>query len=112
VLLAVLAFAPPWLSARYTEQALQSGGDPSAALGRARRLDPLSTDPLVAEATLASSPDDIAPLRDAVAKEPRRSDLRLLLARAYARAGRTEEARRQLAAARELDPRNGTLTLR
>jgi O-antigen ligase len=112
VLLAVLAFAPPWLSARYTEQALGGASDSSAALRRARRLDPLSTDPLVAEATLARSPDDIAPLRRAVDKEPRRSDLHLLLARAYARAGRTADARRQLLAARRLDPRGRALTLR
>jgi hypothetical protein len=112
VLLAVLAFAPPWLSARYTEQALQGSGDPTAALRRARRLDPLSTDPLVAQATLASSPGDISPLLRAVEKEPRRSDLHLLLARAYSRAGRDADARRELLAARRLDPHSRSLTLR
>ena len=112
MLLAVLAFAPPWLSARYTEQALRSSSDSSAALRRARRLDPLSIDPLVAEATLASSPGDIAPLRRAVDKEPRRSDLHLLLARAYKKAGREDDARRELLAARRLDPSDSSLTLR
>jgi hypothetical protein len=111
LVVAVLGFAPPWLSARYTEQALQGAGDPSAALGRARRLDPLSTDPLLAEATLASSPENIAPLRSAVAKEPRRSDLHFLLARAYAEAGRTAASRRELLLARRLDPHNRSLTL-
>jgi Flp pilus assembly protein TadD len=111
VVLAVLGFAPPWLSARYTEQALQGADDPSAALSRARRLDPLSTDPLLAEATLAPSPANIPPLRSAAAKEPRRSDLHFLLARAYAEAGRTAAARHELLLARRLDPRNRSLTL-
>jgi hypothetical protein len=104
----LLVFAPPWLSSRYTARALEQ--DAAAArdeLRWARRLDPLSIDPLVAEAELASSPEGAtAPLRRAVEREPRSVAPRYLLGVAYLDAGRREEARRQLREALRLAPRS------
>jgi len=102
--LAVLAFAPPWLSARYTNLAYGHPSQAASDLRRARRLDPLSTAPYEAEAALARSPADIPPLRAAVGKEPRQVDLRFELGRAYLRAGRKAAAVRELEAALRLDP--------
>lgn len=103
--LSFLVFAPPWLSSRLVDRAYSAG--PTAAaddLRWARRLDPVSTDALVAEATLARSPADIPPLERAVAKEPRREDLRYLLGTAYLAAGRKASARRELQEALRLYP--------
>ena len=105
--LALVAFAPPWLSARFTDQALASEGSAAPDLRWARRLDPLSVDPLVAESVLASSPRArIGPLERAVAIEPRSAALRHTLGVAYLRAGRERAARRTLRVARRLDPRD------
>jgi O-Antigen ligase len=104
----LLVFAPPWLSSRYTARALEQ--TPAAAtddLRWARRLDPLSIDPLVAEAELASSPGQaVAPLRRAVEREPESVGPRYLLGLAYLDAGRTEAALRELRTARRLAPRS------
>jgi hypothetical protein len=107
--LALLAFAPPWLSARYVARAYEATGAQAVRddLRWARRLDPLSVDPLVAEAELASPPADIPPLERAVAKEPRLEGLRYLLGAAYLRAGRKAEARRELRIALRLYPGDG-----
>ena len=73
VALAVLAFAPPWLSSRLTSRALQ-GSSPSPArdLQRARQLDPLSVAPMTAEAALAAcAAEAIPPLERAAELEPR-----------------------------------------
>jgi hypothetical protein len=96
--LSLAGFAPPWLSARFVDRAYDAGTVLNARneLRWARRLDPLSTDPYVAEAELARSPADIPPLERAVDKEPRREDLRYLLGTAYLRAGRKADARAQL----------------
>jgi fermentation-respiration switch protein FrsA (DUF1100 family) len=104
--LAVLAFAPPWLSRRFVDRAYTAGAASRAAdeLRWARRLDPLSTDPLVAEAVLARPPADIAPLERAVGKEPRRADLHSLLGNAYLAAGRKAAARREFRAALRIYP--------
>jgi hypothetical protein len=106
--LSLFVFAPPWLSSRLVDHAYSAG--PAAAaddLRWARRLDPLSTDPLVAEAALARSPADVHPLERAVAKEPRRENLRYLLGTAYLAAGRKEAARRELREALRLYPGDG-----
>jgi hypothetical protein len=103
--LALAGFAPPWLSARFTDRAY--GDDPADAasdLRWARRLDPLSTDPLVAEAELAEPPANIRPLERAVGKEPRRAALHYLLAVAYLDAGRKDAARREFRAVLRLYP--------
>jgi hypothetical protein len=99
---AVLLFAPPYLSARFTDQALRS--DSPGDLAWSRRLDPLSTEPYVAEAELTRGAARTAALRRAVEKEPRRADLRYLLWRAELATGRRAEAAQALAAARRLDP--------
>jgi len=105
---ALLAFAPPWLSSRYTARALEQPF-PAAAdeLRWARRLDPLSTDPLVAEAELADSPEQaIPPLLDAVDREPRTMALHYLLGLAYLDAGRRQDAEREFQVALRLAPRS------
>lgn len=104
--LAVLAFAPPWLSDRYTNLAYAHPAQAASDLRRARWLDPLSTAPYEAEAALAKPPADIPPLRTVVRKEPRQIDLRYQLGLAYLRAGRKAAAARQLEAALRLDPRS------
>ncbi|MBA2474507.1 MAG: O-antigen ligase family protein [Actinobacteria bacterium] len=102
----VLAFAPPWLSARFTTRALEGSPSASRDLRWARRLDPLSTEPLLAESSLADSPPGtIAPLERAVRQEPRSFALRYLLALEQLRANRRRAARINLLAARRLYPR-------
>jgi Flp pilus assembly protein TadD len=94
--LSLVAFVPPWLSARLTDQ-----GD----LAAAKTFDPLSVDPYVAQA--ARSPTAVgavAALRAAVRKEPRVVELRYSLALAYIRARRLQAARAELLRARRLDP--------
>jgi hypothetical protein len=101
---ALLLFAPPWLSERVTERAL-AGGSPDADLVWARRLDPLTVAPLLAEAKLAVDPEQaVAALERAAAKEPRNATVRYLLGVAYADAGRPREARAELLEARRLYP--------
>jgi O-antigen ligase len=102
--LAVLVLVPPWLSSRFVERAYASPADASSPLRWARRLDPLSTAPLLAEADLARGAAAIPPLERAVEKEPRRVDLRLRLGLAYLDAGRRAEARRELVVAARLFP--------
>jgi O-Antigen ligase/Tetratricopeptide repeat len=104
--LAVLAFAPPWLSDRYTNLAYAHPAQAASDLRRARRLDPLSTAPYEAEAALAKPPANIPPLEAAMRKEPRQVDLRFELGQAYLRAGRKQAAVRELEAALRLDPRS------
>jgi hypothetical protein len=97
VLVALVGFVPPWLSARAT-----SSGD----LHAARQLDPLSPDPYVAQAARAATPQAaLAAWQAAVRKEPRVVELRYDLALAYLRARKLERARAQLLVARRLDPR-------
>jgi O-Antigen ligase/Tetratricopeptide repeat len=107
----LLLFAPPWLSSRYTTRALgQTASGAEDELRWARRLDPLSIDPLVAEAQLAPAPDGaIAPLRRAVEREPQSVAPRYLLGVAYLGTGRREEARRELREALRLSPRSDTV---
>jgi hypothetical protein len=103
---AVLAFAPPWLSARLSDQALESSSSRASDLRWARRLDPLSVQPYFVEAQTAPTPAAaIAPLRLAVDKQRRSAEARYELGLAYARAGRPADARAQLRAALALSPR-------
>jgi cytochrome c-type biogenesis protein CcmH/NrfG len=104
----VLALAPVWVSSSITTHVAEHpGADPHADLSWARRLDPLSTDPLVTEAQLAKTPAAaIPPLRRAVSKEPDAAALRYLLGSAELRAGRKAAARIQLAEAHRLAPRD------
>jgi hypothetical protein len=97
IVVAVVAFVPPWLSARLTDR---------QQLRWAKRLDPLSVDPYVAQAARASSPRAAAvALEEAVRKEPRVVELRFDLGLAYIRAREFRRARAALEAAHRLDPR-------
>jgi O-Antigen ligase len=97
VVVALVAFVPPWLSARLTDH-----GD----LHAAKRLDPLSVDPYIAQSARAATPKAaLAGLREAVRKEPRVVELHFDLAIAYLRAHEPERARAELLVARRLDPR-------
>ncbi len=111
VLAAVLAFSPPWLSARLVERAYDAPtlAEASPDLRWARRLDPLSIGPLFAESTLAEPPDDLPPLRRAIEKQPRNSELHYLLGLRLLDAGRNAEARRELRIALDLAPRNDAI---
>ena len=104
----MIACTPVWISARITSHvAGHPGADPHADLTWARRLDPLSTDPLVTEAQLAKTPAPaIPPLRDAVGKEPDAAALRYLLGDAELRAGEKAAAKRELREAHRLAPRD------
>jgi O-antigen ligase len=99
---ALLAFAPPWLSIRFTNHALAAHD--VAALSWSRRLDPLSVDPYLAESLLAGPGQNIAPLRRAVDKQPRRAELHFRLGLALLDARRKQEARTELRHALRLDP--------
>jgi len=102
---AVIGFVPPWLSSQLTNQAYdQAPRDRSGTLSLAERLDPLSVDPLLAQAALASSPHDIAPLRRAVSIQPGDSEVHYLLGLAYLDAHRRVEALRELDIAKRLSP--------
>jgi O-antigen ligase/polysaccharide polymerase Wzy-like membrane protein len=96
-LVALVAFVPPWLSARLTAR---------GQLTWAKRLDPLSVKPYVAEAARApAARAAAAALAKAVRKEPRVVELRYDLGLAYIRAREWRRARAALDAARRLDPR-------
>ncbi len=107
VALALLAFAPPWLAARLTRTALTDRSSATNDLRWARRLDPLSVDPYVAESSLArTAAEAVTPLRRAVDKQPRDASLHYALGLAELRAGEKEAARRELGEAQRLDPRD------
>jgi hypothetical protein len=108
VLIALLAFSPPWLSSRFVERAYDAPtlGDARRDLRWAKRLDPLSVDPYLAETALVDSPADIPPLERAVRKEPRNPELRYLLGLALLDDGRDADARRQLRIALARSPRD------
>jgi O-Antigen ligase len=86
--LAVVAFVPPWLSARLTDRRQYQW---------AKRLDPLTPDPYVAQGSVPE-------LEAAVRKEPRVVELRFDLAQAYIRARKLRLARAELERALRLDP--------
>jgi O-antigen ligase len=105
--IALFAFAPPWIAARITSDELeQPGRDPHADLTWARRLDPLSTEPLLAEGELETGARSIRPLERAVDREPRAAATRYVLGLAYLDAGLEPEAVRELEEARRLAPRD------
>jgi tetratricopeptide (TPR) repeat protein len=102
---ALVLFAPPWLSATLSSSALDGSSSPDADLRWSRRLDPLSVEPYVVAASLASTPAEaIPPLQKAARKEPRSVDQRFQLGLAYLRANQRAAARRELEAALRLEP--------
>jgi O-Antigen ligase len=111
LLAAVLAFSPPWLSSRFVQRAYDAPtlADAKDDLRWARRLDPLSVTPLVAESALVGSPRNIVPLRKAVEKRPRNAEVHYLLGLALLDAGRDGEAERELRIALELSPRDAAI---
>ena len=113
VLAGLFAFAPPWLSARFVDRAYETGSAPAAAsdLRWARRLDPLSVDPLIARSALAAGAAKLPPLEQAVSKRPRDSELYFLLGLAYLDAGRKADARRVLTTASLLYPRDEAIRI-
>ena len=88
VVVAVVAFVPPWLSARLTDR---------HDFRWAKRLDPLTVDPYVVQGTISA-------LEQAVSKQPRVAELRFDLGEAYLRAGRRRPARAAFLEAKRLDP--------
>src|ERR1043166_6467804 len=88
VVLAVVAFVPPWLSARFTDRGQYRW---------AKRFDPLSVDPYITQSSISA-------LQAAVRKEPRVVEWRFDLAQAYQRARELKKARAELEHARRLDP--------
>ena len=99
--IALAAFVPPWLSARLTVRGQTAW---------AKRLDPLSVDPYVADAARATTPQGaIKQLQAAVRKEPRVVERRFNLAIAYERARDWKDARRTLLEAKRLDPGEGRI---
>lgn len=103
-LFALAVFVPPWLSARVTNSVL-AGETNVDSLRWARALDPLTVEPYLAEAAVATRPGDaIPPLERAVEKEPRAVSQRYLLGKAYLAAGRGADAREQLLVADALFP--------
>jgi tetratricopeptide (TPR) repeat protein len=102
---ALILFAPPWLSSTLSNGALDGSSSPGSDLRWARRLDPLSVEPYVVAASIARTPDEaIPPLQRAARKEPRSVDQRFQLGLAYLRANRRADARRELKAALLLEP--------
>jgi hypothetical protein len=102
---AIVGLAPPWLSSRYVLHAEHHPDRAAADLHRARQLDPLSVDPYLAAWALAPTPTAaIAPLDQAVRKQPRVVDLWYALGRQELAAGRKDAARRTLSVALFLDP--------
>jgi hypothetical protein len=104
----LFAFVPPWLSDRFTNDALSA--TPATArddLRWARRLDPLAVDPFVVESELATTQaGSVAALRRAVDLEPRSVTNWYQLGLEELDAGRYSHARRDLRVARRLDPRD------
>ncbi len=104
---------PPFLSQRYTSDAYDVWrSDPGRAyedLDRARSLNPLSVDPILAEGAIARANGDrsraIRAFRDAIAKRPQEWVSYYLLAVLDQR-DHPALARRELAAAHVRDPRN------
>lgn len=105
VVLALLVFAPPWISAKLVRRGVEQRS--LADLRWAHRFDPLTADPWIAEAQIATRPNDaIAPLERARARQPRSVGVRYLLGSVYFNARRFTAAEREFAAALRLDPRD------
>ena len=101
VAVVLVVFVPPWLSSRLTVE-----GDVTWA----KRLDPLAVNPYLVAAARAPTPQAaLVPLQAAVRKQPWVVELRFQLAEGYERAGRRAAARRELLAAKRIDPREPRL---
>jgi hypothetical protein len=111
-----LSTVPPFLSERYVNDAYEVWRtDPGRAyddLDRARSLNPLSVDPLLAEGAIAKANGDsrraIRAFEDAIEKRPEEWVSYYLLAVLHKR-DNLPLARREVAAAHERDPQNGEI---
>jgi O-antigen ligase len=104
--IAVVALLP-WLSSRFVLHALAHPNGSASDLRWARRLDPLSPTPYVAQWRLAfDSSDKIFALHHAVRKEPRNAALHYVLGLEFEKANATAAARAELATAHRLAPRD------
>ncbi|MBV8256995.1 MAG: O-antigen ligase family protein, partial [Actinobacteria bacterium] len=103
VLLALVVFLPPFVSARLSSDALAHPAQATADLRWARRLDPLSTAPEVAAYELDG---DLAAIRRAARMEPRNFAFPLLLGQVALARHDAAAARRELARAYALYPRS------
>ncbi|HEX3806221.1 MAG TPA: O-antigen ligase family protein [Gaiellaceae bacterium] len=103
-LVALVVFLPPWLSAKLVTrgEAQRSTSD----LHVAHLLDPVSVDPWLAEAQIATTPAQaLGPLEQARARAPRSVEVRYLLGSAYWNDGKRAAAAKEYEAALALDPR-------
>jgi O-antigen ligase len=96
---AAVLFAPPWLAGRFEARATRPSD-----LRWAQRLDPFSADPYLVEARLTPAPASLEAYRKAVAREPRRAEVRYEYGVVLLNAGRKREARVQLEEAVRLWP--------
>jgi tetratricopeptide (TPR) repeat protein len=110
---ALLTLVPPWLAAEQTARAASTWragpADAFERLGDARALNPLSDEPDLIAGAIASRIGDLprmeASFRRALRRNPLNWYAHLELAIAQALQGEAGAARRQLARARELNPR-------
>ena len=109
---AVLGFAPVWLSGNLVRQAFFAPAGASRDLRLAKRLDPLSPDPYVMQSRVERDPAArVKAIAEAVRMEPKRFDFHYQLGVAYLNARRRADAARELRTAARLDPRNAKLYL-
>jgi len=105
VAVALIAFMP-WVSAKLTNRVYNGAASPGGDLSWAKRLDPVSVEPYLAEAAVAPSVSGrIRPLEAAADKEPRSAGVQYLLGLSYLESGRRADAIRTLLVAHKLDPR-------
>jgi hypothetical protein len=101
----VLCFVPPWLSARYVNLAYGGSRDWEHDIDRARSLDPISVDPLIARALLTRDDGEaVAALGSAADLEPRSAQVWYLLGKAELRMHRRVQAVAALRRAHALAP--------
>jgi predicted Zn-dependent protease len=104
----LLVLLPTWLSTRLVSTGLAARD--SADLRWARRLDPVSVQPLIAEAEIAATPAAaIKPLEQARQRAPRMLAVRYLLGSAFWHAGKRQAALAELRSALALHPHDGAV---
>ncbi len=106
VVISLVAFVPPWLAANYAQRAAKGGAGLQGDITRAKRLDPLSIRPYVAEARWSGSLQAaLGPLRQAVELQPRSVAARYLYGIDLLKVGQLAQAHEQLFRAWQLSPR-------
>lgn len=107
IVVGLIAFVPPWLAARYTIRAARGGPGVHGDVVWAKRLDPLSIEPYVAQATWSPNLQaSVEELGKAVELQPRSYAARYLYGINLLKLGRLPEAREQLFEAHRLAPRD------